>query len=267
MALPVQQKRFRRRRKSQHGGSTTPSRVIKMGLGHSLGGVLCTPPTNKQRLELKLSWKGRGVGGDGSQPRGNGRGKKEETANLFLLISFSGCGFAWRWGGREEMERSAKEFEAELVQVDDPELRDGMKERWSHEAVVGHVKRSAEDVQAILTFDDGGVSGHPNHRDTAEGVLRYVTAHPTHLWRVRTEPPFPKYLGALSLLAPDGLTLGCTKGSRWRSWVPPERPWACVGAMLVHKSQLVWYRWLYVLFVRYAFVVDVDVLHPPSSFN
>ena len=67
---------------------------------------------------------------------------------------------------------------ADVSVVDDTELLDGMQEEWAVETVALHVALYLvkHHVGEVYTFDQGGVSGHPNHRDTAKGV-EWLLAH------------------------------------------------------------------------------------------
>jgi N-acetylglucosaminylphosphatidylinositol deacetylase len=56
--------------------------------------------------------------------------------------------------------------------LDVPELPDGMKQEWPLSAVTEQTQKYVEknDIKGIITFDDYGVSGHPNHIAAYKGV-------------------------------------------------------------------------------------------------
>lgn len=107
----------------------------------------------------------------------------------------------------------------------------------------------------VYTFDAGGVSGHPNHRDTCAGVLHWWTAAPSssnagslpQLWQLETVRLHRKYLA----VADAPLSWALTKAAGWarrgwrrqggqRAWHmcrQPRRAWRALGA---HRSQMVW---------------------------
>ena len=60
--------------------------------------------------------------------------------------------------------------------IDDPLLQDGMSVKWEASVVASHVSDAVDKfrVSKILTFDNFGVSGHPNHIDTHHGVLHFL---------------------------------------------------------------------------------------------
>lgn len=71
------------------------------------------------------------------------------------------------------------------------------------------------------------------------------------LYRLVSIPLVRKYIGILDLLLPIRNTDETTFIS------PPFAYLTTHKAMRQHKSQLVWFRWLYVTFSRYMFVNDL----------
>ena len=160
----------------------------------------------------------------------------------------------------------------------------------------------------ILTFDQYGISGHPNHISLPLGAARLIeslasdnrsnTALPRLftlvsaplLWkytgpiaplvlrtraqklfwgsgrsqRGATAPNFITALLASTLRDPDGqqsagANLGIPRVPTTVSGAGEYR--TALRAMMQHRSQLVWFRWLYVAFSRYMWVnewVEVD---------
>jgi N-acetylglucosaminylphosphatidylinositol deacetylase len=116
----------------------------------------------------------------------------------------------------------------------------------------------------IITFDAGGISNHPNHRSLPLGV--------SHLLSHTSTPPLPrlltlvsvplhiKYIGPLApLLSKASLYLqGDAPRTTTTTFVAGAKGFATAhAAMRRHWSQLVWFRWLYVLFSRYMWVNDL----------
>ena len=133
----------------------------------------------------------------------------------------------------------------------------------------------------ILTFDKGGISGHPNHRSLPEGAkhfARYLSVLPLKLLLLKTRPTAKKYTGFLSAiyaktrpyiyshLQPwfnlSEQTLGLDEDVTFVVIAGISEYLMALRAMRQHWSQLVWFRWLYVLFSRYMWVnewVEVPV--------
>lgn len=145
--------------------------------------------------------------------------------------------------------------------LDEPDLPDGMQAVWPEAIVAQHVKAYVQrhDVQAVrafmaetlllcetlhcisqvLTFDAGGVSGHPNHISTYRGVMHWASnertlrsstatstsvqqqalghqpdsfalreANTIPVWTLASVPLLRKYAGVLDLLVSVPLEAG-----------------------------------------------------------
>ena len=126
--------------------------------------------------------------------------------------------------------------------VDDPRLRDGPQTDWPKEVVAERVSAAVErwGVSKVLTFDAGGASGHRNHFATHRGVRHFLSRRPElQGWALETVGPalrFTSWLGAaaVALAIQEDALLHVTPKA-----LAPQR------AMLCHRSQLAWFRWLY----------------------
>jgi N-acetylglucosaminylphosphatidylinositol deacetylase len=113
-------------------------------------------------------------------------------------------------------------------------------------------------IPQILTFDEHGISQHPNHISLPGGVshlLRAPSAPVAKLFTLRTVPLLPKYTGPVSNpLTKLWLWLPRTSGDDQIYVAGVGGYLTALRAMYQHQSQLVWFRWLYVLFSRYMWV-------------
>lgn len=121
-------------------------------------------------------------------------------------------------------------------------------------------------ARQVFTFDDYGVSGHPNHIATHFGVKQAVaeqharctsassdvdqheTTAPVRAWALESTSLVRKYIGVLDAVV-SSWSLG-----RDGAFVFLAQPQWNYAAMALHHSQFVWYRRLFVLFSRYTFV-------------
>lgn len=117
-------------------------------------------------------------------------------------------------------------------------------------------------VSQILTFDAQGVSGHPNHIALPTGALELAVRRPAGLnvsiFALATSPVVPKYLG---ILAPAyHQVLAKALGQRYLAQTGirfVSNFWGYVTAfhaMQAHWSQLVWFRWLYIMSSQYMWM-------------
>ena len=135
--------------------------------------------------------------------------------------------------------------------VEDPKLQDGFDSIWELDAVA-HVVSGIVDqwkIDSIITFDDRGVSGHPNHIATWFGVKHMVEDkvfrekhNDFRVWKLGSTNFFRKYSGILDIFL-----------SSWDFGIMffSHRIWINYAAMVSHYSQFVWYRRLFIIFSRY----------------
>ena len=146
----------------------------------------------------------------------------------------------------------------------------------------------------MLTFDNYGVSGHPNHIATYNGVLRacqmnfQATKPPVYLYTLESVGIVRKYIGVLDIAVTSLLSLfsrersSVTLHHNWSNAVPPlaqvltktssyskminvchsAAPLTSHSLMVAHDSQYVWFRCLFVIFSRYAYINTLILVTP-----
>ncbi len=138
----------------------------------------------------------------------------------------------------------------------------------------------------ILTFDDRGVSGHSDHAAVHRGVALLLRTRaptisrsssgggsgsrsggPLDAYALVTTGMLRKYSGMLDMPWSLATSYGPPLGAFFSSF-SARVAWA---AMAAHRSQFVWYRRLFVIFSRYAYVntfkrMPVPPPPPPSGF-
>ncbi|CAK4085330.1 unnamed protein product [Aphanomyces euteiches] len=149
-----------------------------------------------------------------------------------------------------------------LTILDDALFRDGMQAIWKPQDVASVVLQYAEDnvIDTIFTFDDYGISGHPNHISVHHGVKYALEQAQTkkslrllHGYTLDSTPLWRKYLGLLDIVF---ISLS-------NSAVVAIAPWVNYQAMALHHSQFVWFRRLFVIFSRYTFINTLTRLDVP----
>lgn len=104
---------------------------------------------------------------------------KEKYNNEVNLICFSNGNFIESMGliRRRELMNSARILGVDNVKILD--YKDGMNETWKVDDIVKSLEDNVikhEDKQSVLiTFDDQGVSNHPNHISLYHGTKEYVS--------------------------------------------------------------------------------------------
>jgi N-acetylglucosaminylphosphatidylinositol deacetylase len=140
----------------------------------------------------------------------------KEKSNLYILVL---CNGGYDGLGKErtvEMARAAKHmgFRGHKV-IDDVRNKDGPV-IWSADIVQEHIEtylqeRAAQGIaiKTIVTFDDGGVSHHPNHIACHFGVMKFYDTHvksgkssrwqDMDVYTLETVPGYRTYAGWLDI--------------------------------------------------------------------
>lgn len=159
--------------------------------------------------------------------------------------------------------------------VDHPLLQDNITMKWEASVIASVIASYVVDnnITTILTFDTQGISSHPNHYSLPFGASYLVhsltlvgpsTEIAPRVFGLVTLPVLPKYLGigsvlltrfkiflgsSLSYLVPVGISQQMavfTSG--------PKEYLTATRALREHNSQMLWFRYLYMLFSRYMWV-------------
>ena len=155
-----------------------------------------------------------------------------------------------------------------VLLVDDERLQDGLRTSWPFKPIADRVDewRRQRGVDCIVTFDSGGVSGHPNHCAIHHALSELCyRQHNLHVYTLLSFPLPQKYLSLVGALwgwggggARGGQGGSAASGSSDLLFVHWDWRvnWRCMRA---HWSQLVWYRRLFLVFSMYTYV---NVLQP-----
>ncbi|KAK3937562.1 hypothetical protein QBC46DRAFT_392503 [Diplogelasinospora grovesii] len=161
------------------------------------------------------------------------------------------------------------------IALDHPDLQDNPKVWWDTALIESIVHEHVQkwDIDAIITFDEGGVSGHINHRAVSAAVSNYASTNPRApvAFKLTTTSLPRKYtfLGDLPLtalpftwriieaLSFPASTVDPKDGSRalvantWRRYLMTR------DAFAKHDSQYTWDRHLYMIVSRYVWFNDL----------
>lgn len=146
-----------------------------------------------------------------------------------------------------------------LTILDYDSFKDGFV-TWCKEelakAVLRHIQVLAADT--VVTFDEDGVSSHPNHVSCFR-ALQYLYSNglipaDVQVFVLESVPIWRKYVLAL-----DVVISACHSTflyiSSFRAYISIWR------AMFAHSSQLVWFRYLYMIFSRYIVINTLKRIH------
>ncbi|GAA5902918.1 N-acetylglucosaminylphosphatidylinositol deacetylase [Sporobolomyces salmoneus] len=171
---------------------------------------------------------------------------------------------------QEELQSSCRVLgieEARCVAVNHSLLPDNPSVKWPADAVLTFVKRYASvfNTDAIITFDEYGVSGHANHRVLHEILSQAVHdgTLPTPVYSVRSANVIAKYTSLL--LLPFAFVKHLLSASLLPSKSSPSLFVSSFDSFSVarasfaaHESQSRWFRTLFINASRYLWYVQVD---------
>lgn len=242
-------------------------------------------------------------------------------SNSILTLNASGDADGLGHVRKKELQQSAKHLglrdESDVFIVDDPSrFPDSMTRRWA-ENDISSVLASAfapelgdfangsssssssrrkqngraaasnkpplASIDVLLTFDQHGISNHPNHISLYHGAIHFLRtlmkdkrgfSCPVTLYTLTSTSIFRKYVGVLD--APLSMFIGALSnlrsvisrsGPRKSAAEPATRllfvssitEWTkALSAMVYcHKSQMVWFRWGWISLGRYMAVNDL----------
>ena len=135
------------------------------------------------------------------------------------------------------------------------ELQDSMTKKWPAARVAEFCEANMEGVEVLITFDEGGVSGHPNHISLLHGAREFVKGRGVELWTLRTVGLVRKYAFVLDALWTLG---GAGERKVFVSTIEQVRT-AQKAMTTAHVSQMRWFRWGWIGLSRYMVMNDLAV--------
>ncbi|XP_010013630.1 PREDICTED: N-acetylglucosaminyl-phosphatidylinositol de-N-acetylase, partial [Nestor notabilis] len=149
---------------------------------------------------------------------------------------------------------------SDVTVIDHRDLLDNPTVEWDTQLLATFVLKhiEANNINLVVTFDAGGVSGHANHISLYT-ALRYLHSERKlpegcHVLVLESVSLFRKYISILDvpisyLLSSDALFI-----------LTEEETEQAKRAMRCHCSQLLWFRHIYMLFSRYMVVNSLRLL-------
>ncbi|CAH1640933.1 unnamed protein product [Spodoptera littoralis] len=137
--------------------------------------------------------------------------------------------------------------------INDDRLQDNPKINWPVPVLAKLIHHHLEsiDIDTLVTFDRGGVSAHANHSAVFYAVaymfVEKLIPQRCTVYTLDSVNLFRKYIGFLDL----PLSFLLSSKRYFLRWTESRR---IVRAMKKHRSQMVWFRYLYVFFSRYMII-------------
>ncbi|KAL6241226.1 hypothetical protein RBB50_011905 [Rhinocladiella similis] len=157
--------------------------------------------------------------------------------------------------------------------LDLQDMQDDPERTWPRETVGAIVREyvSRWSADALITFDDGGISGHKNHIAVSDGILKIFSPRKPNIpvYTLTTTNVVRKYslLGDLPLTVLKLIMGGMFSGqSGCSALFLNSFPLWCRGvvAFMRHSSQVSWDRYIYVVLSRYMWFNDLRLARAPE---
>jgi len=144
-------------------------------------------------------------------------------------------------------------------------LKDDPNLEWNNvvvsRAIVDHVQ--AYDIETVITFDEYGISGHKNHSAIHKAIVHLIDHKqwPTRCQVLVLESVnvFRKYMMSFCDLAVSYCSSEITY------YVDIYQRASIVAAMECHKTQMLWYRRLYLIFSRYILINTLSEIYEAKA--
>ncbi|QPG97308.1 hypothetical protein C2857_006124 [Epichloe festucae Fl1] len=238
----------------------------------STGGFLCE--TGARRLGELLIW-GRALYEIGNS-EGLGETRKKELIKSCTML-----------GVRQE---------TDVFVIDDQDFQDSITVTWDKDRIAAllctpfapqHLNQAhlgngddapTATIDVLITFDQDGVSSHPNHISLYHGARAFISTltarkpgceSPVELYTLTSVPILRKYAAFLDVLPTLCKWAFSTDTPRTKSpgsllflnQIAGEHglPQAWSAMTKAHKSQMVWFRWCWIVLSRYMFLNDLKL--------
>ncbi|KAI1267446.1 putative deacetylase LmbE-like domain-containing protein [Xylariaceae sp. FL1019] len=182
--------------------------------------------------------------------------------------------------------------EGDVFVINSPDFPDSMTTTWSSDKIstllrsaFGPRLPSAPDeppsalIDILITFDETGISSHPNHKSLYHGSRAFIQsllkgkpgwASPIDLYTLTSVSMPRKYISFLDFLSTMFMLLVGDKSKSDKGNPPSIVSFSGFGgresyasarkAMTdAHKSQMVWFRWGWILLSRYMVINDLKL--------
>lgn len=168
---------------------------------------------------------------------------------------------------------------------------DSMTETWDEAKIAGLLmsafapnlskqkvtEQPVANIDVIITFDAQGVSSHPNHISLFHGARKFVGAllkgrsgwaSPVDLYTLRSVNVVRKFTSIIDILPTLTTWAAATKADKAHPgalvFLSPlvgdgGLPTAWSAMTAAHKSQMVWFRYLWITFSRYMVINDLQL--------
>ncbi|NXN74602.1 PIGL acetylase, partial [Himantopus himantopus] len=154
---------------------------------------------------------------------------------------------------------------SDVTVIDHRDLPDNPAVEWDTRLLAAFVLKhiEANNINLVVTFDAGGVSGHANHISLYTAlrykyccfeIFLFFLCLGCHVLLLESVNLFRKYISILDV------PLSCLLPRDALFILTEEEAEQARRAMRCHRSQLLWFRHIYMLFSRYMMINSLRLL-------
>lgn len=181
---------------------------------------------------------------------GDGHRRGEELADACLHL----C-------GNSKRQQETDVFRLKVL--NDEHLPDSPSVNWPVEKVLKHVNDYIRDhkITKVITFDASGVSCHPNHIAIHQALcqLNQLESSKVERWQLQSLPLWRKYSSWFDVLFTFADQEYTDRHLQIHLLTPGEYLHV-VNSLRRHRSQMLWFRYLYAFTSRYMLVNSLTVI-------
>lgn len=177
----------------------------------------------------------------------------------------------------KELERSCVMLgcqSSDIHVLNHEKLQDSMSVTWDSQVIVREVlkKKQQQPYDGFITFDEFGVSGHPNHTSILPALQAYNNLSKSQpklpIWKLLTTSLPRKYSGLLDAMPSLILIVfrvarapgkGARKKENFMCFMndPVQVVKGQQAMVTAHASQMRWFRWFWVVIGRYMYINEL----------
>lgn len=178
----------------------------------------------------------------------------KNSNNIFVLCMTNGNYDGQGPARAKELESSCAHLIdsnlSNVTLINETELPDSPKATWNKELCISIIQKYIKDnkIDIVITFDAHGISSHPNHCFLYTAMKSLPCDQNIQVFYLKTINVFRKYSFLFDIIP------SLLDGSTHLAVSSPFDYIVSYRSMLEHKSQLVWFRYLYIVFSRYMLI-------------
>jgi N-acetylglucosaminylphosphatidylinositol deacetylase len=179
----------------------------------------------------------------------------KNSNKVYLLCLTNGNYYGLGHVRESELESSCKYLNIELIRKYSFKFDDQPHEKWNLIDCTKHIAHCLANykITNLITFDKHGISSHINHRNLND-CLKAVQNQNLTIHTLDTVCLARKYLFVFDLLW--SLAIDHKKILIINK---PIDYWILIQAMKAHKTQFVWFRYMYIIASRYMLFNNLDL--------